>query len=311
MPRRHQPRPPRHQTPRLSRPPASQPAGTRDCARGQWCATATISPAGVTIPGRAARAFCETDWQIIGRCLRQDQLPADGLQSDLPALARRLASAIGDHVIRETRIRVPFGPSVPLRLDVDAHLRSMASRLASWEKRVTGTAGLQDDGHPDFPGLAEASEVIAVSSGRLHTHLTTLLGLQPAEMTRWLPLPPPIETVPVVTVAGAGRRGVLLSGADAGNEILWMNWLARAILLETPARRELLAGVPCRQCARLALWRAQPPQHDGDPEYWSECQYCSHRMTRDVYDQWVRANAVYYRAHPHDSPSRLAKGPRE
>jgi hypothetical protein len=287
--RRQRQRPQRiHEQPAIeqTRPDHEQ----RDCARGEWCAdrkVETIDGDRIVTPAKTYRAFCETDWRIIAACLRNP----DG--NDLSELAFKLAAAVTQKIAGDVSIRVPFGPSVPLRLDVDACLRGMADRLAKWERRVQEVARLSAQQGPRHAAAAQIDR----AAGLLHTHLTTLLGLQPEPMELWLPLPRPIAAAEIVS-SETGRALVMLSGADAGNDILWMHWLARAVLQETPPKRELLIGVPCRNktCGLMTLWRAQPPQHDGDPEYWSECRSCHHQMTRDEYDEWVKMNAAYQRA---------------
>ena len=247
------------------------------------------------MPARTYRAFCETDWKIIATCLRGDPV----LEEDLPALARRLDQAIADKVSGEVLTRIPFGPSVPLRLDVDASLRGMAARLASWEDRVRTAVRLSPSTTTTSRLLAmrDAPALVAASADLLHLHMTTLLGLQSEPMTRWLPMPRATADARIDDTRD-GVATVWLDGSHAGLEILWMHWLARAVLQETPPRRELLIGVQCRNksCGQMTLWRAQPPQHDGDPEYWSECRRCRHLMTRDEYDQWVKMHAAYQRA---------------
>jgi len=263
-------------------------SGGDPCARADWCADKRVTIEDgerVVSPALTYTAFCVADRAIIASCL--------GL---LPDLTGRLCAAIGDHVIGEMLIRVPFGPSVPLRLDVDAVLRLITERLAGWEEvtRTTGRLAETDTEVTRRRGLRDPQEQVRESAGTLARQLDVLFALQAVPLERWLPLRKPIADAEPESVAGE-RAIVLLNGADAGNEILWMEWLGRAVLMETPPQIERLLGVPCRGCELRTLRRADPPLHDGDPVYWSVCMQCRDLMLRDDYDEWVTRNAAFYR----------------
>ena len=320
----------------------------RPCARGQWCASRTVAIDGserVVTPALGYRAFCDRDEELIGSCV-----------SEMPAIYGRLQAEIGKPAATDTSIRVPFGPSVPLRLDIDAAMRATAFMLAFWASRVITTArsSRKRAARPLTPGgVASAAEA-------LEANLGVLLALQPGWMTHNVPMPagrsarggteatcrrcgrhislstatgkwwgayrastdgmaacqhdPRPETVirPSAVLIPAGedmedaeivRMGadfaglfIRRDGAAAGLEILHLHYWDRAVLRETPARPEELLGVECRGCSLLALRRAAPPWHKGDPEFFSECAECGHLMTEDEYRHWVSQLHAYHKA---------------
>ena len=268
--------------------------GGEPCSRAEFCAGKRVTIEDgerVVHPALTYTAFCVADRAIITSCL--------GL---MPDLTTRLCAAIGDHVVGEILIRIPFGPSVPLRLDVDAVLRLITERLAGWEEVTRTTARLveSDSDVTRRRGVRDPAEQVRESAGTLAAQLDVLFAIREAPMDRWLPLPKPIADAEPESVAGE-RAVVLLTGADAGNEILWMEWLGRAVLMETPPKIERLLGVPCRQCELRTLRRADPPLHDGDPVFWSVCMQCRDLLSREDYDDWIKRNAAFYR-HSMQSP---------
>jgi hypothetical protein len=264
--------------------------GDRPCARGEHCASASRERLadGTTVraPAPGYRAFCDADRDLIGAAV-----------AAFPALHQRLAARIGDFFTPEVLIRAPFGPAVPLRLDVDELMRLIVAAACSWHERVAAVAGLAA---PDTQatrgaelGLRPQSALIPACRV-LGSHLDALLALEPGPLMR--PSSPLLAAVPggVVTGRARGSLCLLLSGADAGNEILRLDYLGRAALLETEPGPERLLGVPCRMCDLRSLRRARPPQHDGDPRWHSECMTCGDLMGEDDYRVWVRRNASYW-----------------
>jgi hypothetical protein len=266
--------------------------GDRLCARGEWCAsgaktrrddgTFTRSPATCT------RAFCEKDWSLIARCL-----------SDLPALHGRLHAAIGDHVVREIVLRVPFGPTVPLRLDVDEIMRLIVDCVMTWHERVASDGGLAQVDSAAWRARSlgmRSGDQLPQSVKILAGHLTTLLGLPASPMLRPSASPAAKAVYAAEIITTAGETALTMAGGDtAGNEILRLDWLGRACLLETSAPVERIIGVPCKECERRALVRAAPPQHEGDPEFASCCRYCGDLLAPDEYAEWAALNAAYHR----------------
>jgi hypothetical protein len=284
---------------------APGPDDGQPCARGQWCARAerTLLEDGTTsrTPAKTYRAFCDTDRAIIGECLE-----------GFPALYARLAGAIGDFVTAEILIRAPFDSSVLLRVDVDGLMRHIVDVACSWHERVAAVAGgglsAPDTQRTHRVELgARAGTLLPPACEVLGAHLDALLGLQPGEMMRprvsWLS-----GVVPDATVHGAWRDSVLLmlGGRDAGSEILRLDYLGRAALLETEPGPERLLGVPCRGCDRRTLRRAAPPQHEGDTEWFSECTVCRDLLAYDEYAAWVKRNAAFYVTRV--TPAQIAAG---
>ena len=94
--------------------PSGTTEGQRPCARGKWCASAkNVEQPGGTIeriPGFTYRVFCQPCTDRITDAL-----------TDMPGAYVRIEAEYGTPVRRNDQaIRVPFGPSIPIRLDVDA-----------------------------------------------------------------------------------------------------------------------------------------------------------------------------------------------
>lgn len=268
-----------------------------------WCASRTVTVEDgerVVTPALGYRAFCDRDWELIGTCL-----------GDLPAIWLRLAAELHQPAVAETHVHVPFGPSVPVRLDVDAAMRLTAARLAMWEARVRAAAGWTS--RNPFAAVVSA-RAVAEAARTLAKKLSVLLALQAAPATRNFPLNPGrhgqqasispeiLEEYGDAEImhVGADFIGLFVThdGAMAGLEILHLHYWDRAVLRETPARPEELIGVECRNrdCSIRVLRRADPPWHKGDPEYWSECPGCGNLMTEDDYRLWTGQLAAYHRA---------------
>src|SRR5579859_6353836 len=106
--------------------PAVDPAPDEPrCARGDWCASRT-SERGHDgkyrpVAASAYQTFCLPDRAII----------ADSIL-ELPGYYPQLAEALSDNPTVETIVRVPFGPSVLIRLDIDTLMRVTAEAIAGW-----------------------------------------------------------------------------------------------------------------------------------------------------------------------------------
>ena len=272
------------------------------CARGEWCASGERTERGDgthgRLPARTSQVFCAADESIIYGCLEE-----------LAGLHSRLAAATLEGLAGEVLIRLPFGPSLPLRVDVDELQRLLVETALSWHERVAARERLSvldtQETHRKALG-ARSGELLARSANVLREHLDALLLLPPDVMIR-IPSPLMAAITPDARVVGQGAGGtvlVLLSGADAGNEIMRLEYAGRATLLETDPAPEKLLGVACRSCERRSLRRAPRPQHEDDPAYASECSDCGHLMTPLEFKQWTAMNARYW--HERVTPAQLA-----
>lgn len=272
--------------------------GQRPCACGAWCDSAevTVLADGTTRrdPALGYRPFCDRDTRHIARAL-----------DDLPGQYERLGTEIGNPARRGQLVRVPFGPSIPLRGDVDALMRYIAPVLAGWAARVR--LALQHH-QPDPRRRIITLPAVEDAAGLLAANLGPLLALPPGWTTRTFALHPGRHGAPALIDPGLAelladceivRIGVdfvtvltRLDGANAGLELLDLHALARRMLGDTKPAPERLLGVPCRRqgCDLRALRRATLPP------WWSECGACGDRMTEDEYRAWVRRCAVHERS---------------
>ena len=257
-------------------------AGGRPCGRGQWCSMATRErqPDGTTVrePAKGTRAFCDRDDIIIGSCLR-------GFPNGYALLDRML-------VYRETAevlVRVPFGPNVAIRVDLDELARLMIDAAMTWLERVaevdpTLTA-------PDTSQWRErslgprAGTLLGYAAPRLAERVSALTALAPGPMLR----PGLVASIGCGSPLGPAGDTVLVeaSGLDAGSEALKLGYLWRSALGLTPAPRDDLLGVDCESCGKRSLRRSLPPMHDGDRTYFAECGDCGALFT----DQEFRSHS--------------------
>lgn len=256
--------------------------GRRDCARGTWCSSCTVTTdAGVVTrtPERGYQPFCPKDRRLVETDLAQ-----------MPAQFVHLAAEIGNPARNGQVIHVPFGPRIPIRLDIDTLMRAVVESLASWHERVA------DVGHLSYPLTAESRfqrQMVAVRDAEraLIHRVDALLALdrQPMDRTR--------KVVTERDPKGRSTEDVTvtedLDGTDAGMEIFTLRYLCRAVLGETKARPEELLGVPCRveDCDKLALRRAELPSDPDAPVWWSECAACGDRLTEEEYRDWTKRYA--------------------
>lgn len=127
-------------------------------------------------PMLTPRTFCDPCRSRIITCLEE-----------LPPAYTRLAAALGDVPRTGVAVRAPFGPSEPVRAEVDALMRVAAVILHGWEFRVRRSRlQLADRDTPDIL----AAESVRVAAKTLSTHIDVLLALQPGWMTRTFTFPP-------------------------------------------------------------------------------------------------------------------------
>jgi hypothetical protein len=266
-----------------------------ECARGQYCAAAknVEQPDGskLRVPGFTYQVFCQACSDRITEVL-----------TELPKSFAKLEAEYGNPVRRNDQaVRTPFGPSVPIRLDVDALQREAPLIIGGWAARVRSVPGLQlspAEHHPDSPeGFAEACKVLRLHPG-------PLFSLQPGWMTRTYRLPLDEDTEALIAdleIIHGGDDFVTVQvprdGSHAGNEILNLQHRHAAVLNELRDRPQELIGVPCRAdgCGWMSLVRAEPPSDPDDPGYYSICLKCRDRMNDNDYREWVALCAAYER----------------
>jgi len=265
--------------------------GQRFCSRGQWCASSVIITEGGETrrePALGPRSFCDRDRGHVERCLEE-----------IPEQYACLAAELGNPSSAGAAIRVPFGPRVPIRVDIDALMKLMAESLVSWHERVAAVARL-DFPSPRLSRMRREAQAVQRAQLVLSAHLDALLALGPEPMTRAYSLrdlegfP---EDAPGVVHSVFAEIVLDLSGADAGLEVINLRHLARATLGETKAKPEELVGVPCRAdgCGWRTVYRAELPSHEGEPEWWTECARCGDKMSEADYREWAALCAAYER----------------
>jgi hypothetical protein len=275
-----------------SAPDDQQDEGLKPCARDVWCLERTVTDESgfrVVKPALTPRAFCETDARDIAAKL-----------GELPFLALWLAKSLGEPQKGTVLLRVPFGPSIPIRVDVDALLRLLVEVVVSWHSRVAQVKQLTpvDLAYARAKALTEGPVLADRSAHVLDGHLSVLFNLGPAKMPRPAPilnvLPGAPELSFEITTNGAYET-TQLDGVWAGNEIIRIHHLAKAAVGDVDPKPERLPGVPCRRrsCDAFTLRRAPLPSRPDDPVYWSQCDKCRDVMTEDEYRSWTRRYAIY------------------
>lgn len=259
--------------------------GDQTCARGSWCSDPRIirEPDGsmTRLPALTPRPFCEPDRSMVANCLEA-----------LPSAWERLNAELGERSRTGNAVRVPPGPRLPLRADVDALMRLTADILASWHERVAAVARLSA---PDtLLSRLNHGSTVKTAATILHAHLDALLSLPAEPMARIMTPAAAAE----LTDGGVVRHGdahvlLPLSGADAGLEILSLHYRARKVLGETRSAPETFDGIPCRSCEDMALERAEPPSDPSAPAMHSRCASCGHTMDRQTYCEWAAWSAEW------------------
>jgi hypothetical protein len=144
-------------------------------------------------PMLTPRTFCDPCRSRIITCLEE-----------LPPAYARLAAALGDVPRTGASVRAPFGPSEPVRAEVDALMRVTAVILHGWEFRVRRSRlQLASRDTPDILG----PESVKAAAGTLATHIDVLLALQPGWMTRTFTFPPGSAAATAVTEGTCRRCG--------------------------------------------------------------------------------------------------------
>ena len=86
--------------------------GQQPCRRETWCASSRIvndqpDGSGRRVPSYGPRALCERDAVLVAASLEE-----------LPAQYAHLHAELGNPAVRARPVRVPFGPRVPIRVDI-------------------------------------------------------------------------------------------------------------------------------------------------------------------------------------------------
>ncbi len=268
------------------------PASQKPCARGSWCAARVVTrddeDRAIITPAPADRVFCDRDERAVDAALAQ-----------LPALTLLLVDALGHPQRGTVKIRVPFGPALPIRVDVDALVRLIVDAVTSWHARIAGAARLTvpDREQARLKALRLGPAIVHDSVPVLRGHLDTVLGLPAERMSRPAPI---LNVLPggvlpdAVTTTGAFEWAPL-DGVWAGSEFLRLAELAERAAGTDAPRPERLVGVPCRNvnCDAYALVRAPLPRTPDGVVYWSECSRCGDLMTEVEYRGWTRRYAAY------------------
>lgn len=127
-------------------------------------------------PALTPRPYCDPCRGRIIVCLEE-----------LPSAYQRLGAALGDPPRTGVQHRAPFGPSEPVRAEIDALMRVIAVILHGWEFRVRRSRlALSLRPTPDIL----AAESVKDAAQTLATHIDVLLALQPGWMTRTFSFPP-------------------------------------------------------------------------------------------------------------------------
>lgn len=274
---------------RLAPPLRAEPDddGKRDCARGEWCSSYVIITEGGETrrhPERGYQPFCPKDRRLLETDLHQ-----------MPAQFVHLAAEIGNPVKNGQMIRMPFGPRIPIRIDIDTLMRAIVESLSSWHERVADADSLT---YPSADLSRMQRQMVSVRNAEriLINRVDALLALdaQPMNRTRKIIT----DRDPKGRAAEDITETERLDGTDAGMEIFTLRYLCRATLGETRAKPEELAGVPCRveDCDKLALRRAELPSDPDAPVWWSECSACGDRLTEEEYRDWTRRYARWAQA---------------
>ena len=270
-----------------SNPEADGESGQHPCSRGDWCYGRRITTEdgkAVITPAFTPRAYCEKCWAHITECLEA-----------LPSASGRLGDELGEQSRRGETIRIPFGPRLPLRENVDALMRLMAVLLCGWEARVRAQARLVQR---DPRKAVHTADSVRHAVGTLVDQRNVFLALQPGWMTRTFPRTPEMEAE--FAEADLVRQGadhftvlVQVGAEDAGRDVLRLHYRAQAILGECGQQAETLDGVPCRKCEDMALERAEPPSDPALPAMWSQCASCRDTMSHEDYIAWAAMYAKW------------------
>lgn len=247
----------------------------RPCARGEYCSDASVRAGDdgerLITPAMGYRAFCDADERLIADNLAQ--LP----KYHAFLLYERYEPAPPDNAARHGK---SVSAPLPIRGDIDALLRRIATVLCAWEDRVRAVLQLTAAG----PGRGRRYEDTAIVKAAART-----LGKNLGPMFSLVPYPMRHRSL-------AGEELPELAGDDAGLDILAIHHQCTRVLGLIASKPEELLAVACYQCHHHALRRADPPLKPGDELWYSECRRCRHRMTEPDYREHVQRLAAIHGA---------------
>jgi hypothetical protein len=265
-------------------PPPRPAAGQHPCARADYCSgsTATIGEDGKTIkaPALCYAAYCQKCRNQVYRAL-----------TAIPELWVRLHQELGSKGQASERVTMSRSAPLPLRADIDALLREHVDILASWDERVRMDAGLTMPDTDEQRRRPDHGRQAAAFCRTLAAHLDRLLELPPDAMSRAYSLHD-LGKIPegchgrTNRIGGYAEVTVELSGADAGSEIMALQYRSRSVLGETRMVERLDVPCPDPSCDLLMLERVQ------GSDYSAECKACGRLLSDDEYRAWTRLYAA-------------------
>jgi len=257
-------------------------------------------------PARTYQTFCPACRSRLLACLEE-----------LTPAYERLEEALGDApVTGASPVRVPFGPSEPIRAEIDALMRVIAVILPGWESRVRGSRLRLTPRNPER--RTDTPESVKDAAETIGKNIDVLLALEDGRMSRTFTFPfeKPGKTfgrpsdkapIPAELEAEIGGEEIIRQGdgwvtvmphrdgAAAGNEIIDMLYRARRQLGETKPAPDSFDGIPCRSCEAMTLERADPPSDPSLPANHSRCPECGDEMDRETFVQWADTYASWAR----------------
>lgn len=257
--------------------------GQRPCARGDRCASATITVVNgerVVEPARSYRTLCDADRGLALRCLEQ-----------LPAYYSELGDRIGE---KSTSVGPKVSGSreapIPINLSFDELRTELVDVIASWAGRVYRVANLTGTVDTDNRTAASAEGSFRAMCETLGAHLDALLALPAEPMARFLPLAEADklpEGTPVHRNYWGGYAHVIvdLDGANAALEIFRLNGRCRWLLGHT-GKDEKIPG-RCFSCDQLDVL-IRPDSSAGLMDH-AECSACGARYFGAEYTMLLRA----------------------
>jgi hypothetical protein len=274
---------------RMDPAPEVDDHGQRPCARGDRCATATVTVTGghrIIEPALGYRTLCETDRGLALRCLEQ-----------LPGYYHQLGDRIGDHAASTgPKVSGSRTAPIPVNLTVDELRVELVNVIASWAGRVYQVAHLTGTVDADRPLTAYTERPVQAMCETLTAHLDALLALPAEPMTRFLTLTEADDLPEGTPVhrnywAGYAKAVLDLDGAAAALEVFRLNARCRWILGHT-GKDEKITG-RCLACDLVDV--LVRPDSSAGLEDFAECCACGTRyfgaeytnlhLLRDAYEQ--------------------------